>query len=913
MPEQSGKKNAGIPLIETKLYMPRWRPGLISRPRLIQRMKQGMSGKLTLVAAPAGFGKSTLLAEWIAELNSREKDVAWVSLEGSDNDAVFFWTYFIKALQKIHPTIGESALLLLQAPQPAPIETILTSLINEVNTGKEEYIIILDDYHLIDTPEIHQGIVFLLEHLPAQMHLVLASRVDPPVPLSRLRARGELLELRSGDLRFTTDEVTDFFRQSMGLDVAEDGVAALATRTEGWIAGLQLAGLSMQGREDLAGFINTFSGDDRYILDYLVEEVLLRQPEDVRQFLLETAILDRLSAPLCNAIAERENSKALLETLERENLFIISLDDKRQWYRYHHLFADMLRSRLETEFPDLPPRLHLRSCDWYEAHGERAAAIHHATMAGDFERVAALLELAAPAMFTTAHSSTLYGWLRKIPDDIILTRPVLSIWAAWAAMDRRDLTAGDQWLLNAEKYLSTDADAGEMVVSDEKQFRTLPALIATARAFYAQANNDADATIRYAREALAILPKDEYVWRGGATALLGLASWSRGDLQAAYESFAGGLGLIEGAGIPHYKISGTHVLADIRIGQGRLRDAIDIYQQSMKLAENWGGPVIRGTADLCLGLSELYYEQNAQEKAREWLARGQAFGLDAALSENQYRWLVLQALMAEDENRLEDAMALFEEAEDVFIPDAVPCVRPVSALRVSLWIKTGRIADAERWAEQQGLAVNDDVDFLREFELITLAKLYIAQYAAKRDDRQLDAAIALLDRLLQAAEAKERTGSSIEIMIQQALAYQAGGDVSLALVPLERALTLAEPEGYVRTFLKEGVKMRDLLRQAAAAGISGEYTRRLLAAFDAGPLPGKPAVDVSASALTEPLTNREIEILRLIAAGMRNQEIADQLFISLYTVKRHIANAYGKMAVSTRTEAVARANELKLL
>lgn len=912
MPEKSGQKNAGIPLIETKLYMPRWRSGLISRPRLIERMNQGMNGKLTLVAAPAGFGKSTLLAEWIAALNAPENTVAWVSLDSNDNDAVFFWTYFIKALQKIYPDVGENALLLLQAPQPAAIETILTSLINEVNTGKEEYIIILDDYHLIDAAEIHQGMVFLLDHLPAQMHLMLSSRVDPPVPLSRLRAKGELLELRSGDLRFTTDEVNDFFRQSMGLTLAEDGITALTTRTEGWIAGLQLAGLSLQGREDVAGFINTFSGDDRYILDYLVEEVLLRQPEDIRQFLLQTAILGRLSVPLCNVVADRENSKTLLEILERENLFIIPLDDKRQWYRYHHLFADMLRARLETEYPDLPAKLHLRACDWYEAQNESAAAIHHATAAGDFQRVAGLVELAAPVMFSTAHSSTLYGWLRKIPEEIILKRPVLSIWAAWAAMDTRDLAAGERWLLNAEKYLSGN-DAENMIFTDEKQFDTLPALIATARAFYAQASNDADATISYAREALAILPEEEYVWRGGATALLGLASWSRGDLQAAYESFAGGLGLIEGAGIPHYKISGTHVLADICIGQGRLRDAIDLYQQSMKLAESWRGAVIRGTADLCLGLAELYNEQNAQDKARDWLARGQAFGADAALTENQYRWLVLQSQMAEDENRLDDAITLLAEANEVFVPDAVPSVRPVAALQAQLWIKTGKIADAERWAAQKDLAVNDEVTFLREFEHITLAKLYIAQYAAKRDDRQLDAAIALLDRLLQASEANERTGSTIEIMIQQALAYQAEGDVSLALVPLERALALAAPEGYVRTFRKEGVKMRDLLRQAAAAGISGKYTRRLLAAFDAGPSPGKPAVNVAADALAEPLTNREIEILRLIAAGMRNQEIADQLFISLYTVKRHIANAYGKMEVSTRTEAVARANELKLL
>ncbi|MGH7495205.1 MAG: helix-turn-helix transcriptional regulator, partial [bacterium] len=397
----NSRKNmvAGNALLETKLYIPKWRPGLVSRPRLIERMQQGIERKLTLVSAPAGFGKTTLLAEWLAATPASERAAGWVSLEQNDNDPAFFWAYFITALQKVRSGAGASALSLLHSPQPPPIESVLTTLMNEINAIEQGFALILDDYHVIDAQTVHSAIAFLLDHLPPQMHLIIASRSDPPLPLARLRGRGELTELRAADLRFTSNEAAVFLNEVMGLDLSATDVTALETRTEGWIAGLQLAALSMQAapkppfraRDDVAGFITAFTGNDRYIVDYLVEEVLQRQPERVRSFLLQTSILDRLSGPLCDAVTGREYGNRVLEALERGNLFVVPLDDQRRWYRYHHLFADVLRAHLMEEQHELVPALHRRAAAWFEEHGMAAEAIEQACAAGDHETVARLL------------------------------------------------------------------------------------------------------------------------------------------------------------------------------------------------------------------------------------------------------------------------------------------------------------------------------------------------------------------------------------------------------------------------------------------------------------------------------------------------------------------------------------------
>ena len=730
-----------------------------------------------------------------------------------------------------------------------------------------------------------------------------------------------MTELRAADLRFTPDEAAAFLKEVMGLDLTADDVAALEARTEGWIAGLQLAALSMQGRQDISGFIAGFSGDDRYIVDYLVEEVLQRQPERVKSFLLQTSILDRLSGPLCDAVTDQEDGRGLLETLERGNLFVVPLDDKRHWYRYHHLFADVLHAHSMEEQPDRAPTLHRRASEWYEHNGLPADAIRHALAAEDFERAAGLVELAWPAIIRRFEDTRWLSWVKALPDGLVRVRPVLSAAYAWALLVRGELEAADACLRDAERWLDTSAGMSErteaplsgMVVADEEEFQSLPATIATDRTFYAQALGDVPGTVKYARRALDLLPEGDYFRRAIPTGILALAYWASGDLEAAHQSLADSRANMRMTGNTAVTISGTSVLADIRVAQGRLHEAVSTYQQSLQLATEQGEPVIQGTADLYLGLSELQLEQGDLEAAVQHLQTSEELGEQAAQEAYHYRWRIARARLKEAQGDLDGALDLLDQAERVYTGGVVPNVRPVAALKTRVWLAQGRLADALSWARERGLSVADELSYLGEFDHVTLAKVLIAQYQIDRADRSIDEAMGLLERLLKAAEDGERTGSVIGILALQALGHQAQGDIISALAPLERALTLAEPEGYVRIFVDEGEPMRDLLRHAAAGGITGSYTRRLLSAFDEPAQRASIPVKASAADLAEPLTAREVEVLRLIAAGMRNQEIADHLFISLSTVKRHIANAYGKLGVGHRTEGVARANELDLL
>jgi LuxR family maltose regulon positive regulatory protein len=917
MVRSPGQTVAGIPLLATKLYIPKWRPGLVSRPSLIERLDQGVERKLTLVSAPAGFGKTTLLAEWLAATRARERPAAWVSLDQSDNDPALFWTYVITALQTMRSGVGVSALSLLRSPQPPPIESVLTTLINEITAIEDDFALILDDLHVIDAQPIHGGIAFLLDHLPPQMHLVIASRADPPLPLARLRGRGESTELRAADLQFTPAEAAAFLNEVMGLDLAAGEVAALETRTEGWIAALQLAALSLRGRADVPEFIRTFAGDDRYIVDYLVEEVLQRQSDRVRSFLLATSMLDQLSGPLCDAVTGRDDGNAVLDALERGNLFVVPLDDKRHWYRYHHLFADVLRAHAMAEQPEQVAVRHRRASAWYEANGLRADAIRHAFAAADFARAADLVELAALHLLGSSQEETLHGWLKALPDEVVRARPVLSVYYAFASFSRDGLDAAEARLRDAERWLDTTADVSgvpsvEMVVVDDVGFASLAGTIAVARAYLAGALGDVAGIVTYARRAVDLLPEGDDLWRGAAASLLGIGSWTLGDLEPAYRSFAEGRARLEVAGYTQFQTVGTHILADIRIAQGRLREAMRIYEHYLRLATEQGDP-LWGTVDVYVGLSELHRERNDLEAATQYLLKSKELGEHAGLLDTRHRWYVAMARIKEAQGDLDGALELLDEAERQYVKGADPDVRPIAAQKAQVWVAQGRLADASSWVRERSLSVDDDLSYLREFEHVTLARVLIARYRSERDSRSMHEAVGLLGRLLEAAEAGERTGSVIEILVMQALAHEARGDVSRALVPLARALTLAEPEGYVRIFVAEGEAMRTLLRHAAAAGTATSYTRRLLSALDSPAHPASAVARTAVADLAEPLTVREVEVLRLIAAGMRNNEIADLLFISLSTVKRHIANAYGKLGVGHRTEAIARANELKLL
>ena len=668
------------PLLQTKLYIPRPRRGQVGRPRLLERLRRGADSKLTLLSAPAGFGKTTLLAEWLDDPAADGRSTAWLSLDPSDSQALSFWPYVIAALQTMAPGVGADSLSLLRQPQPPPIQSVLAPLVNELSTTSDQIVLVLDDYHVIDAHDVHQGMAFLLEHLPPQIHVVIATRADPPLPLARLRGRAELVEIRAADLRFTPDEALAYLNEVMDLDLTAQDVAALEGRTEGWIAALQLAALSIQGRDDVAGFIAGFAGDDRYIVDYLVEEVLQRQPDDVRSFLLQTSILDRLSGPLADAVTGQDGGKAMLEGLERANLFLVPLDDRRQWYRYHHLFADVLQARLLDEQPDRAPELHRRASDWYEKNGERSEAIRHAIAGNEFERAAELIERAIPAMRSGRRDWSMLGWLESLPDELVALRPVLSVHYAGELLDRGQLEGAEAHLLNAERWLDTTAggNAGpggpsaEPVVVDEAEFRRLPGAIAIYRTAQAHLTGDVPGTMRRAQLALELIGDDDDLGRGSAAGLLALAYWSRGDLDEAHRSWAEAQTSLQRAGHVADAVGCAIALADIRIAQGRHREAMSTYERWLRVATEHGAPVVRGAADMHVGMSERFHERNELGVALQHLQASTELGEHAGGRQNPYRWHVAMAWIRDAEGDPDEALDLLDEAERVYVGDFYP-------------------------------------------------------------------------------------------------------------------------------------------------------------------------------------------------------------------------------------------------
>ena len=903
-------------LLDTKLYVPRPRRGLVARPRLSERLLRGAESKLTLISAPPGFGKTTLLAAWLAAAPADGRSVAWLSLDRADSQPATFWTYLITALQTVAPGVGASALSLLQESQPPPIETVLALVLNDLGAVANEVVLVLDDYHEVDTHELQGGMAFLVEHLPAQIHLVITTRADPALPLARLRARGELVEIRAADLRFTPDEAAGYLNEVMGLDLAARDIAALEGRTEGWIAALQLAALSMQGRDDVAGFIAGFAGDDRYIVDYLVEEVLRRQPGRVRSFLLQTSILGRMSGPLCDAVTGQDGGRAMLEALDRANLFLVPLDDRRRWYRYHHLFADVLRAHLVDEQPDRVPDLHRRASAWYEQNGERSEAIRHAMAGEDFDRAAGLIELAVPAMRRSRQEAVLLAWLRALPDKVFAARPVLSVHHAGALLAHGQLDGVEARLQEAERWLDMTAEGQERpkpvsadrIVVDEEEFRRLPIGIAIYRAAQALAKGDVADTVKYARRALDLATADDDLLRGSAAGLLGLAYWTNGDLEAAHRSYAECMASLLKAGHVSDVMGCAMALADIRIAQGRLGEAESTYEQALQLANEQGTPVLRGTADMHVGLSELSLERDDLDVAVQHLLTSRESGEHAGLPQNAYRWRVAMARVRKAEGDPGAALELLHAAEGLYLSDFFPRVRPIAALKARVWVAQGRLDDALRWAREQGLSAEDDLSYLREFEHVTLARVLLARSIQDRADRTAREAAELIERLLRAAQEGSRTGTVIELLVLQALALQIQGNAPAALASLERALALAEPEGYIRLFVDEGLPMAILLEAASTRQIAPTYVRRLLAALG-------PAGDTAPATqrLVEPLSDRELEVLRLLATDLDGPDIARELVVSLHTVRSHTKSIYAKLGVNNRRTAIRRAEELDLL
>lgn len=881
-----------VPVVETKFNIPQPREGRVARPRLVERLVRGTRGKLTVVSAPPGFGKTSLLADWLSTANRQR--VAWLSLDAADDNPPAFWQNVVRALAAVEPAISDGpALELLEGPQLPSVEGPLTLVLNVLASGGEDVWLVLDDYHVIQAAEIHAGMAFLLDHAPRCLHVVLASRVDPPLQLSRLRTRGELTEIRAQDLRFTAGEAAAFLNESMDLGLTEREVNALETRTEGWAGALQLAALSLQGRPDPGAFIDSFSGDDRYIVDYLVEEVLDRQAPETRAFLLRTSILDRLSASLCDAVLESSGSRKALEALERGNLFLAPLDDRREWFRYHQLFSDVLRAHLADEFPGEAAPLHQRASEWFAEQGEPDHAIRHAMAAKDFVRAAGLIELQAETVMRHHHPDRLVAWLKPIPPEVVRAMPVLSVYYGHALQGMGDMERSAERIDDAERAMGDPA----AIVFDQHTLPVLEARIALGRGYLAMAARDPEATVKFANRALAGVRPGEHHWRGTPVALLGLAHWIRGELGEAETYHAEAVAEFERAGDTGLAITSAYHHAELLRACGHLSQAIRRLESSVRFIAGQRNGASRGVANLHLGLSELYCERNDLESAEREIETAQRVGVYPPRT--PFRLCLARAHLLQCRGDFVSAIEQLDEAERLQVRGAVPDYRPVAAWRVRLFIAQENLTEAEQWARQVGVSAADELRYDREYEHITLARLLLA-----RSDPQ---ARKLLERLLEDALLGQRHGTAIEIRVLLARALWSDRDRAAAMDVLGAALTAAAPESYARVVLDEGDAITPLLQAARDSG-RNDYARALL---DTGAREHE--LTPAASLGPESLTEREREVLRLLSTELSGPEIADAMVVSLNTMRTHTKNVYGKLGVSTRRAAIRRAQELGIL
>ena len=881
-----------MPVLSTKLFVPPRRPQSVPRARLVDRLSAGRAAgrKLTLISAPAGFGKTTVVSEWIAEVQAREPDVrvAWISLDGGDNDPSRFLSYLLAAL-------GRPRALPANSPT-----AILAELINEIDQAPSSTILVLDDFQSIEGAAVRDVVSYLLEHQPRTLHVVIASRSDPLLPLARLRAKGELAELRAADLRFTQDESATFLNQMMGLGLSASDIDALDSRTEGWIAGLQLAALSMREPTDATAFIEAFTGSNRFVIDYLGEEVLQGQPEHVRSFLLQTAFLERMCASLCDALTGRTDSGQILDDLERDNVFVVPLDDERRWYRYHHLFADVLRARSLREDHDQADGLRRLASAWHEEHDLPEDAIAYALSARDFLRAAHLIERALTNMRRRRQDTTLIAWLKLLPDDTTLRLPVLRAFSAWSLFVAGNLDGADRRFSEVEESLTSE-DSHDSMPGPE--LTKLPATIAAYRAAIAQARGDIAGTETQARRAFSLSLPDDHLSRGAGGGLLGLVLWAKGDLEAAVPTFRDAMASLEVAGHLTDAISGTVVMMDMLTVQGRHLAAGEAYDRAVSLAatagEGW-------TIDLQPGRSELSREENDLESATSILEADPTSETHAGVPENRHRWYVAMSRLKEAEGDLDAAAALLDHAEQLYLPGYFPDTRSITAMRTRIWIKQNRLADATAWATENALSPGDDPSYMREFHHVTLARLLIARFRFHEDAADIANATRLLDTLLAAAEMGGRGGSVNEILVLQSLAFEAQGRLLEAMGPLRKVLSVAEPEGYVRLFTDEGPAMAELLDEAGRRAIRPEYVRRLRRSFP-------PTGDASAATAAESLSARELAVLEMLTTELTGPQIARELFVSLNTLRTHTKHIFEKLAVNTRPAAVRRAQEQGLI
>jgi LuxR family maltose regulon positive regulatory protein len=906
-------------LLFTKLYVPQPRTGIVPRPRLIEQINNGSKSKLTLISAPAGYGKTTLASEWIQQTDI---PVAWLSLDENDNDLARFLIYFVTALRQVEENIGGDVLAALDAPQLPQPEMLLTLLINDISTSGNQVSLVLDDCHLIINQEIYDALDYLITHQPPELHLVIIGRVDPLISLSRLRVGGQLTEIRSSDLRFTKKETTAFLNGLMNLDLSMEDIVSLDERTEGWVAGLQLAALSLLGHEDKHEFIEKFSGIHHFLIDYLVEEVLALQPSEIRNFLCRSSILDRLNSDLCDATLGISFSKRILQRLEDTNLFLIPLDDERNWYRYHHLFADFLSMCLHDEHCDQIPELHLRAADWFEQKGLVAEAISHFIAAEDYANAARVIESNAKGTLERSELAKLMKWVAALPEEYVHQRPRLWIYHTWALrLSGSKFNVVESQIgeitkaLNEESTTHSQLKFGELYAQPKDEIRNLKAHLYGLRAFQGVYSENFPQVFKMVEKSKSYQPDEKFVW-SSLNFALGWAYRFSGNLDSAFQAFVEASEISKESGNIYMAVSTFCRAAYGQVLMGKLHQAEQSFLEALEIASIEGSRQYPVAGYAYVYLSGIYHEWNDLKAARRYALEGIQLCKRVGYIMDQVVGLVYLSRIYLADGDLSTAQDVCQDAKELsqLMVDYVYVRRWVEDCQVRLWMAQGNYDALLTWVRTSDLRIEDVPDFKREIDHIILARALVAlgiQYPARS---YLDDALILTSNLYQLAETAKWNGKTIEILVLQALALHANGDIHEALDALETALLLAEPEGFIRTFVDQGQPMAELLQLVTPKEISPSYSRRLLRILESErQIQKKEKKDVLVSTLVEPLSKRELEVLKMLASDLSGPEIARELSVALSTVRYHTNNIYGKLSVHNRRQAVLRAHELDLL
>lgn len=869
-------------ILATKLYVPISGSKLVSRPELIEALNVGLHRKLTLISAPAGFGKTTVVSQWLSEC---DRPVAWLSLDESDSDSTRFLAYFVAAIQTISPQVGTSIMAMLQSQQTIPIESMLTTLLNEITEACDNFILVLDDLHLIESLSVDNVLNFLMKNLPPQLHLVITTREDPNLPLARLRARNQLTELRVADLRFSTSETANFLSQMLDITITEENIEALNARTEGWIVGLQLAAISMQEQRDVSKFIESFTGSHHFVLDYLMEEVIQQQPQDVQNFLLHTSILDRISGSLCDAVLQDNANRGqhTLEYIQHANLFLIPLDNQRQWYRYHHLFADLLRQRLDQhpEFSAHISELHIRASQWYEDNGFEIEAFQHATKANDFDRAERLLKGNGLPLLYRGILNPILNWLESLPESVLNAKPSLWIWSALASTYNGFSSGIEEKLFSAEKAL-------EGYDLSDVETRDLIGQIASMRAMLAVPRNLSDTIITESKRALEYLHPDNIHVRMSATWTLGYAYQTQGDRVAARQAYIDAIAMSEITNNIMNGLAAHTCLGQVEESNNKLYRAEQIYRKVIELAKQTPPSY---ACEAYLGLARLHYQWNKLEEARTLVEKSIKLGQQMQNVDTPASGWMLLSRINLVQGDISSALNILDTVDQFIQQNNFLHHTPeVAGLRSRIALHQGDISLSTQLLTEHDLPLSH-------------AQLFLAQ----GDSSQ---ALAVLEPFCEQMKIKNWADEQLKVMVLQAVAHHMQGEIETAIQVVSDTLTMAEPHDIVRVFVDAGQPMNELLSEALTRGIKSDYVHKLLDAFNDKP---HQTQNVSPQPLIDPLSERELEVLVLVAEGLSNREISDRLFLALSTVKGHNRIIFEKLQVQRRTEAVARARELGLL